>query len=327
MSETEVTTEVQFENTDDLDAFSNGFFGQKPAEDKSTPTKVDAEQDDEAQASEDTQAQDDDAVDEAEAQEEIPDKPKRKTVQDRIDEVVRQREEIRRESAAELAKLRQELEDFKKSQNPAATTKAETPSEPKPDALDKDGNPVYGLGEFDPQYIRDLTRFTLEQERTKVQAEQAEAQRQAAERQEQQTLQTNWNGKLEAAKTEYPDLVEKGQALLNGFNDLPPDYAGYLSSVLMSMDKGPDVLYYLSNHPEEAVAIVNSGAQKATLALGRIEAKFLEADAQKIIAKPKVSKAPPPPQERARGTNGAFIAVNGDEEDLDMFTQAFFKKK
>lgn len=324
MSEMEVTTESQVADTDNLDAFASEFFGQKkeaPAE-----TKAEAEQEDAATSDTETESQKSDDQDEAEAQEEIPDKPKRKTVQDRIDEVVRQREDTKREAAAEVAKLRQELEDFKKSINPVKLEDVKS-EEPTPDALKADGTPVYNLGEFDPQYIRDLTRFTLEQERTKVQAETAESQRVEAARQEQQILQTSWNGKLEEAKTEYPDLVEKGQALLNNFNDLDPNYAGYLSTVLMSMDKGPDVLYYLSNHPDEAATIVNSGAQRATLALGRIEAKFIEADAQKTLAKPKMSKAPPPPLERARGTNGAFIAVNGDEEDLDLFTQAFFKKK
>ena len=83
----------------------------------------------------------------------------------------------------------------------------------------------------------------------------------------------------------------------------------------------------MSNHPDEARTIVSSGAQRATLALGRIEAKFLDADAEKQLAKPKVSKAPPPPAERARGTNGAFITVAGDTEDLDEFSQEFFRKK
>lgn len=323
MSEIEVTTESQEVDTDNLDAFASDFFGQKK-DAAVAKTKTEAEQetttDDKG-----TEAQED-ALDEVEAQEEIPDKPKRKTVQERIDEVVRQREDAKREAAAEVAKLRQEFEDYKKSSNPAKPEDAKS-EEPTPDALKPDGTPVYGLGEFDPQYIRDLTRFTLNQERTKVQAETAEAQRVEAVNQEQQTLQTGWNAKLETAKTEYPDLVEKGQTLLNGFNHLDPNYAGYLSTVLMSMDKGPDVLYYLSNHPEEATTIVNSGAQKATLALGRIEARFLDADEQKKLAKPKVSNAPPPPAERARGTNGAFITVAGDTEDLDEFSQAFFTKK
>jgi len=93
------------------------------------------------------------------------------------------------------------------------------------------------------------------------------------------------------------------------------------------MDKGPDVLYYLSNHPEEANSIVNSGAQKATLALGRIESRFLKSEQD--APKPKLTKAPAPPPRgaQARGTNGAYIAVAPDTDDLDAFEQEFFKPR
>lgn len=323
MSETQVTTEVQFEDTDDLDAFEAGFFGQKQPD--PAPTSAETEQDDETQTEVDTTAQTDDEQDEAELQEEVPEKPKRKTVQDRIDEVVRQREELKRESQAEMAKLRQEIESLKKGTT-AAAPQVEKPEEPKPDALGKDGEPVYALGEFDPQYIRDLTRFTLNEERTKVEAEMAESQRQTAVQQEQQTLQSAWNGKVTEATKEYPDFVEKGQAMLNNFNDLDQGYAGYLTSVLMSMDKGPEVLYYLANHPDEAISIVNSGAQKATLALGRIESQFLQ-NGQQQAQTVKVTRAAPPPVARARGTNGAFVAVAPDTDDLDAFEREFFKPR
>jgi len=322
MSETEVTTEVQFEDSDDLDVFEAGFFGQKSkVEVKVEPTSSTTEQETSDETDVDTTTQTDEE-DEAELQKVVDETPKKKTVQDRIDEVVRQREDIRREAAAEVAKLRQEVEDLKKGLNPVKPVVEA--AEPKPDALDKDGNAIYGLGEFDPQYIRDLTRFTLNEERAKADAETAQAQRQTAMQQEQQTLQTSWNTKLSEATKEYPDLTEKGQALLANFNNLDPNYAGYLSTVLMSMDKGPDVLYYLSNHPEEATAIVNSGAQKATLALGRIEARFLQDE--QVAPKPRVSKAPPPPPKnvQARGTNGAFIEVAPDTDDLDAFSKAFF---
>lgn len=326
MSETQVTTEVQFENSDDLDAFEAGFFGQKSPEETpaSATTDEDAEQDTDSKASEGTEAQttDDDEQDEAELKEAIPETPKRKTVQDRIDEVVRQREELRRESASQIEQLRKELEDFKKGQAPT-TDQATAPAEPTPDALKEDGSPVYALGEFDPQFIRDLTRFTLQQERAKVEVEQAETQRQAAVQQAQQALTTEWNGKVTSATQAYPDFVEKSQTLLDGFSGLDPNYAGYLSNVLMSMEKGPDVLYYLSNHPDEATAIVNSGAQKATLALGRIESRFIQSD--QVAPKPKITKAPAPPVERARGTNGAFISVAPDTDDLDAFEREFFQ--
>lgn len=322
MSETETTTEVQFDNSDDLDVFSAGFFGQKPAE--STETKAETEQEEVVEAKVEDQAQTDEE-DEAELQQEVKETPKKKTVQDRIDEVVRQREEQKRESERQLAELRAEIQKLKTPEaQPATQTAAD---EPKPDAVDKDGNPVYGLGEFDPQYIRDLTRFTLQQERAKVDAEVAETQRRTAMQQEQQALTTSWNTKLTEATKEYPDLIEKGTELLQNFNNMDQNYANYLSTLLMGMEKGPDVLYYLSNHLDEAATIVNSGAQKATLALGRLEARFTKAEQE--APKPRSSKAPTPPPRnaQARGTNGAFIQVEPDTDDLDAFSAEFFKPR
>jgi hypothetical protein len=323
MSDTEAADGI-IENSDDLDAFTADFFGRKEAEPTETTVEVEQDdEDDEAEVSEDQTATEEKAELEAEYKEQP---PKKKTVQDRIDELVKQREDAKREAAAEVAKLRQELEDIKKVNVP----KVEVPVSKEPDPLDtkEDGTLKYELGEFDPQYIRDLTRHTLAEETNRVKAEEANAARIRESQDAYATLQGSWNEKLETSKAEYPDIEEKGQALLANFNNLPQEYGSYLSSVLMSMDKGPDVLYYLSNNPEEAIKIVNSGAQKATLALGRIEAKFLEADAQKTLAKPKLSKAPPPipANTRTRGTNGAFISVAPDTDDLKSFEKEFFRK-
>ena len=328
MSETQVQTEAQVVDTDNLDDFSADFFGQESKEEETPATKTtaDSEQDTEDKETDSqTEAQTDDEQDEAELSEEIPEEaPKRKTVQDRIDEVIRQREELRRENAAEIAKLREELEAIKQ-QAVTAQPVVDENAEPDPTAVDADGEPIYPLGEFDPTYIRDLTRFTLEQERARVEAETVAAKRAAEESRALEELQTQWNARMTEAAQQYPDFQEKGRALLNGFNDLDQNYAGYLSNVIMTMERGPDVLYYLSNHPEEAAAIVNSGAQRATLALGRIEARFLESEQK--APRPKVSKAPEPPAVRSRGTNGAFIEVAPDTDDLDAFTAQFFRKK
>ena len=330
MSETEISTEAQVANTDDLDAFSTSFFGQESVDDNASETKPakteqDSGSDDDAGVENDAQTPDPNDDLDAEYKE-TP--PKKKTVQDRIDELVKQREDVKRDADARIEALRKEFEDFKKgaTKGPDQATEA---AEPTPDDLTEDGDPKYALGEFDPKYVRDLTRFTFAQEKERAQKEAEVSQARTQQDTALQELQTNWNTKLEEAKTVYPDLVEKGQTLLNGFNDLNTDYAGYLTNVIMSMDKGPDVLYYLSEHPDEARTIVNSGAQKATLALGRIESKFLDADAQKQLAKPRVSSAPVPPNNnvRARGTNGAFIGVAPDTDDLDAFSREFFKKK
>jgi hypothetical protein len=323
MSETDVTTEAQIVDVDDLDVFSNDFFGQKSIDKSSTKDNAEQEPTDEAEVV-DTDAQETDVDLEDSATDEVVETPKKKTVQDRIDELVKQREDTKREADLRIEALRKEFEDKIAALQPKAP-EVKAAAEPEPTDLNEDGSEKYPLGEFDPAYIRDLTRHTLEVERTRMNEKSKQEQFQLKEQEARQTLTNEWNGKLEAAKADYPDLIEKGKELLNNFSNLNTDYADYLGTVLMQMDKGPDVLYYLSNHPAEAATIINSGAQKATLALGRIEAKFIEADAQKQIAKPKVTNAPPPPPVRARGNNGAYMTAP-DTDDLDAFEAQFFKK-
>ena len=337
MSENNQEAQQEYTVTDDLDAFTNEFFGQSQPEPDEPASSEDegseAEQEDVEASEEESQEQEDqDDTEEVEAEAEVVEQPpKKKTVQDRIDELVRQREDAKREGQVALDALRKEFEEKLAAiqKEPDQRKPIKETTEPTPDDTNEDGTPKYDLGEFDPQYIRDLTRYTLEQERNQAAAQAAEEAQANQARQAQEMLTQAWNEKVEAAKVEYPDFVEKGQELLSGFQNLDEGYAGYLSTLLMSMDKGPEVLYYLSNNPAEAATIVNSGAQKATLALGRIEAKFLEVDAKKVLAKPKVSKAPnpPPPQARARGSNGAFISVAPDTDDLDAFSSEFFAKR
>lgn len=324
------TTEADV-GSDDLDVFANELFGRESQEPEvvtdDTEESESTEQDPEP--TEEEQVVDESDVEEEEQVEEQKDEqPRKKSVQDRIDELVRQREDAKREAQAEVQRLREEFEAKLADLQPKQETVVEKESgEPTPDDLDEEGNPKYDLGEFDPKYIRDLTRYTLEQERQRVAQQVAEEAKQLEQSKAQQELATKWNEKVEAAVAEYPDFIEKGQQLINSFDGLDASYGAYLSTLLMSMDKGPEVLYYLSNNPTEASQIVNSGAQRATLALGRIEAKFLKDSEQEPPKVAKTSKAPPPPppQARARGANGAFISVSPDTDDLDAFTKEFFK--
>lgn len=322
MSETEVTTEVQFESTDDLDTFSTDFFGEKKV-DSQAAKHVEVGQDDDSEPSEVTEAQteseDGDNL-EAEIPEEQP--KKKKTFQDRIDELVRQREDEKRTADARIEKLQKDFEDKLAALNPQKKSDA-----PSPTDLAEDGTDKYPAGEFDPAYIRDLTRYEINDARIQAKVREDEDRQKQEQSRAEQALTSSWNEKVEPAKERYPDFQEKGQELVNKFGNLEPSYAQYLTNLLMSMDQGPDVLYYLSSNPDEAVSIVNSGAQKATLALGRIEAKFIEAEQVKKAAKPKVTKAPPPPPVQARGTGGGSHTIEPDTDDLDAFTAAFYRKK
>lgn len=325
MSETEVSTESQSVDTDDLDAFATDFFGENKVDDQAAkPDQANPDAPTQKDPDTDAQKTDPDPNEDPDA-EFVEAPPKKKTVQDRIDELVRQREDQKREAAREVADLRKEFEAQLAALKPQPVQSKD--SEPTPEALNEDGTPKYALGEFDPLYIRDLTRFTLEQERNQANIRAEEQRRNQEQATQAAALQTSWNEKLEAATKTYPDLRTKGQTLLDGFGNLDSGYAGYLATVLMSMDFGPDVLNYLSDNPAEATKIVNSGATKATVALGRIEAKFAEADAIKQVAKPKISNAPPPPAATARGTAGGAKVLDADTDNLDDFSDLFFSKK
>lgn len=324
MSETQVTTEAQIDDTDNLDAFSTEFFGEKKVPEEAA--KPDAEQDEvKVDENGNTEAQTTDQEDDLDAevpQEDTP--PKKKTFQDRINELVKQREDEKRASDARIEQIRKEFEEQIASLKPKQVENKS--AEPTPLDQNEDGTDKYPLGEYDPLFIRDLTRFTLESERTQAKIRDEQERQQREIETQQTTLVESWNEKLNPAKEKYPDLIEKGTELINGFNDLDPSYAQYLTNLLMSMDQGPDVLYYLANNRDEAVKIVNSGAQRATLALGRIEAKFVEAEQEKQKAKPKVSQAPPPaPQARGTG-GGGRVSVEADTDNLDAFEKEFFRK-
>lgn len=329
-------TEVRFvdPNTDNLDDFSALMDGTaKPLDsdkEDAIPPVVDAEVEEDdieddslvnAEEQDEDEAEDDgdDDAPEPEA------KPKSR-FQERIDQLtqrIKDAENREREAARRLEEFM--ARNDKKEEAPKAKTTDKLPEgAPTPDDVAEDGSEKYPLGEFDPLYIRDLTRFTITQETERVKAEQAAAE--AAREQEvaQAQLATEWSGKLEKAIEVYPDMLEKNAVLEDTFRDLDPNYGQYLAATIMSMDYGPDVLYYLANNVDEAKRIAASGATKATLALGRLESRFAEAAAEKVIRKPKVSNAPTPPITNKGSKVSKSVAP--DTDDLDAFSAMFFAK-
>lgn len=337
MSTNEITVDTV---TDDLDVFSSQLFGQtkglqEPASSETDDTDVgdgDAPEEDTHStpikgSEEDTLAnEDDDSDDEGDdTPEEDAPKPKKSRAQERIEELnAKYREEQRKRELLEerLAKLEQNG----KTDTPAP--KAEVvDTGPAPDDKNEDGTDKYPLGEFDPGYIRDLTKHTLQEEQkafaARLEQEKAELARDA----ERAALQSAWQEKLVPAQERYPDFHEKGEQLLDTFSEIDAAYGEYLSSTIMSMDYGPDVLYYLASHPDEAQTIVKAGPALATIALGRLEAKFAFAEEEKQKARPKVSKAPVPPVHTNKGSAVAHIETPDDTDDLDAFAEKLFKKR
>lgn len=316
---------------DDLDAFSDVFFGRKTeTEEAATSEEAEDVESTDSDANEndsDTQPEDDTLEDEDEEPLDEPEpapEPKKKTrFQERIDELTGKAREAERERDA----LKARLEKLEQSATPTpAPQKAVEVVGPTPEDTNEDGTEKYPLGEFDPGYIRDLTKHTLEVERQAM-VERDEQARQEREMEEQKAaLQSEWNEKLVPARERYPDFAEKGSELFDTFANIDERYGEYLTATIMSMEHGPDVLYYLSTHLDEAAKIVNSGATRATLALGRLEAKYALAEEEKQKARPKVSQAPEPPVHLNKGSAPVKPEVAADTDDLAAFEAVFFKK-
>lgn len=317
--------------TDDLDAFSVEFFNKTPVvkEDVVSPLPNETPDDDpveeldeDAPEGEDEGDTQDDGPDE-EPEEEPKKKPKR-SAQERIDELTRDRYEQARDYDRKIAELEAKLNLLDKP-----VQKEEPPVGKMPDGApdpngEKDGQSIYPLGEFDPEYIRDLTRFTI-----KTEQEAAERFRlEKAERESAQSLReaahTEWTGKLEAAQTEVPDIRDKINSLEPLFVGLDTGYGQYLVDVIMSLENGPQVLAYCADNPKEAREIVSSGAAGATVRLGRLDARMSK-PTQATEPPKRVSKAPAPAQRVTRGTAGQF-SVPADTDDLDAFEREFYRK-
>jgi hypothetical protein len=340
------STNIVDVNTDDLDQFSSAMFGQAKFGEASAPegntdedtnAEDDETQTDEDDSSESNQEVDNEAdeasshagdsdesdVDDTDEGENLtPEKPKSRA-QKRIEQLVKERADAERredELRARLAEIENRLKPVEPAPKPSSPELA--PDAPKITDKNEDGTDKYKLGEFDPQFIRDLTRHTIRQEAEAQRIKDEETAKIRQQEEARKQLETSWNTKIEEAKTRHEDLTEAGRNIQRAFGELNPEYANYLSATIMAMDDGPDVLHYLGTHIEEAKEIVAQGAIKATIALGRIEAKVARTKEPKQI---KSSKAPPPPPSTRGVATRQEIA--DDTDDLDAFSKKLFRGK
>lgn len=309
-------------NTDDLDSFTDLFTGKaKVKEDEVEIDDVEPvdENDDTDVDTQDTDADEAPDRDDDSDDDEPEEKPKPKKVnrfQERINELTAKA----REAERALEALRAE-----QAQKQAEPTKQATPvvqdNGPDPDAKNEDGSDKYPLGEFDPQYIRDMARHTIDKEWTARKEQEAAEQNQRQIEAARAEIQNQWVEKLTPMTEQHEDFLDKTMELESAFDGLDPAYSDYLVQTIKSLDHGPEVLYYFANNLDEARKFVQSGPLNVTLALGEINAMF-KGNTRKET---KVSKAPPPPQVN-RGSK-TRVAVTPDTDDLDAFSNLFFEKK
>lgn len=308
-----------------LDDFSAELFGQSeaPVEEATSEEESEVSESDALENDNPTQEEDDTPTEEETEEEVEKPAPKKTRFQERIDELTAGKREAERK-AQELEDRLARLEAAK--QDPEPQTKSETSSEgPDPYAKNEDGSDVYPLGEYDPNYLRDYTKHLIAAEREAAKISDTQAQEQARIESERLELQKAWESKLDPARERYPDFQEKGEELIASFDGIDEAYGEYLTAQIMDLEYGTDVLYYLATHPDEAKAIVESGARKATVALGRLDARIAVSEETKQEAPRKVSQAPtPPPTNKGAAP---VTTVSPDTDDLDAFSRILYDKR
>lgn len=311
-------------NTDDLDSFTELLNGTvAPVEDVA---EVEVEEEVIADDSGATDEAEDESEptgeDESEEDEEDILAPKKKSnARERINELTAEKYAEKRR--ADALELRLTALEAVKEKAPEPVVQKVGNDGPDPDATDDRGELVYPLGEFDPKYIAALQKHTFKVEwenHLRQQQQESEAVK-AADTEKQ--LQQEWQTKLAKSEEGLEDLRPTIATLESEFGNLEPEFGSYLAQTIMSMDTGPEVLYYLANNLDEARKIVTAGTRGATLALGKIEAR-IESALSKKVTSPVQTRAPTPPI-TTRGNSGR-LSVAADTDDLEKFESLLFKK-
>lgn len=318
-------------NDDNQPDFEKLFYAPEPEEVEDVEDNLEDQEDevDDLGEDDDPPAPEDDEEDEPE-EEEKP-KARKKSAQERINELTAQKRHEERERIREKAEFEKRIAELEavvkkeavKDQKPL---REQLPNgAPSPDAKGEDGEPLYPLGEFDPNYVRDLTSFTITEGLRQAKEEEAKA-AQAKEYQEyQNAVRDHWVEKVAEAEETIPEIRESIQDLTETFSNVDGAYGEYLATTIMSSDYGPQIMHYLSQNIGEAQKIVASGPAAATLALGRLEARFdLSTKQEEQKRNKKVTDAREPPTDRTRGVHGQF-SVAPDTDNQRAFEREFFK--
>jgi hypothetical protein len=210
-------------------------------------------------------------VEAAESSKPDTDKELSKRVQDRIDELTREKYDRAREAEY----WRNIAQHVQQAQQPKS----------EPQAVESLRLPT--LEEFDYDTAKFYAAMESYVEHKAGQVVETRLSREDAQRKEIEQLKTFASRSQEFAKAN-PDYVEKVMRAPT----LPISVE--VQSVLRGLDDGPEIAYHLATHAEDAYRLMDMPTPLAMLEVGRIQGRLM-AIKEAARRPPPVSKAPPPP--------------------------------
>jgi hypothetical protein len=180
-------------------------------------------------------------------------------VQKRIDELTAEKYELR----GRLAQLEKLVKEKEAAAQPKPEEKVEEPKVEKPKPVEAKPKPKQSdfAESEDPlgDYLDALSDFKAEQNKAVLKAEIDQLKQQLADKDannavevEKQARAQDWNGRLEEAAKRYPDWETVAKAASDP--EQCPVSAASVDAVV-EHEKGPDIMYYLATHPDEAKAL------------------------------------------------------------------------
>lgn len=236
-------------------------------------------------------------------------KPKPKGVQKRIDELTRQREESNRR----VDQLLQTVEALiavqtGKPKAPVGETPADElddePAPARPDPANYTSAEQYAM-DVD-KYIGDHSAWVARREVRKSLEAQRMTEEQRRREAARQHVETTYRSRVEKALEKYPDYHQVAEA-----DDLP--ISRPMADAIRAAESGPDVAYWLGQHPDECAKISKLHPVAQIMELGRI-AHTLSAAAPA----PKPVSRTPAPITPSRPTNET-PPLNPAEESMESY--------
>lgn len=229
-----------------------------------------------------------------------PPAPKKGSAEERIRELVAERNATR-EFAEHI------LEQYR-----TLAASAKTPEPPK----DEQPRPEPKLEDFEfdaAKWSQAFAQWAREEAQRTARQAAAEAVQQTSKQREQEAARNTWNARLAEFARNKPDA----HAVISN-PSLP--ITEHMSEVITASEKGPELAYHLGTHPAEAARIARLSPTQQAAALGRLEAQLSVAPPKR----PNVSKAPEPPNPIA---GGAAPAIDLENCSINDFLKARLNRR
>lgn len=199
---------------------------------------------------------------------------------------------------------------------PPATPQAR----PKPVPGDFETTEAY-LDARDEWVREDTLRVAREEFHKTLQEEGQKRERQS----EQEILADEWGEKESAVEKEHPDYADVTAAAFEAIDSSKGPAKAALAHAIQYSEAGPEILYYLGQHPEEVQRLAGLHPTQAVIALGRIEARLAGDNPGGEKTNPPQTRAPKPPTPIKK----ASAADDGElRDDLspEVWRSRFLKK-